>query len=59
MRKRSDTGDTETVAEGVFAATCIWNEDLNLIPGLTAALKADLDSIQANGMLETVKAMLK
>ena len=53
------TGDTQKVAEGVLGATFIWNEDLNQVPGLTAALKADLDSIQANGMLETVKAMLK
>ena len=53
------TGDTQKVAEGVLGATFIWNEDLNQVPGLTAALKADLDSIQANGMLETVKALLK
>ena len=33
-------------------------ENLNNIPGLTAAVKADLDSIQAKGMLETVKSIL-
>ena len=52
------TGDTQKVAEGVLAADFIWNEDLNKIPGLTAAVKANLDSIQANGMLETVKSIL-
>lgn len=52
------TGDTQKVAEGVLGATSIWNEDLNAIPGLTAALKADLDSIQEKGMLETVKELL-
>ncbi len=53
------TGDTQKVAEGVLAATSIWGENLNEIPGLTAALKSDLDSIQAKGMLETVKELLK
>lgn len=52
------TGDTEKVAKGVLAAEFIWGEDLNKIPGLTAAIKADLDSIQEKGMLETVKAIL-
>ena len=48
----------EKVTEGVLAATSIWVEDLNNIPGLTAAVKADLDSIQEKGMLETVKGIL-
>ena len=52
------TGDTQKVTEGVLAATSIWGEDLNNIPGLTAAVKADLDSIQEKGMLETVKVIL-
>ena len=52
------TGDTQKVTEGVLAATSIWSEDLNNIPGLTAAVKADLDSIQEKGMLETVKGIL-
>lgn len=52
------TGDTEKVAKGVLAAESIWGENLNNIPGLTAAIKADLDSIQEKGMLETVKAIL-
>ncbi|HJF07203.1 MAG TPA: tagaturonate reductase, partial [Phocaeicola coprocola] len=50
--------DTQKVAEGVLAAEFIWGENLNNIPGLTAAVKADLDSIQAKGMLETVKSIL-
>ena len=52
------TGDTQKVAEGVLGAEFIWGEDLNKIPGLTAAIKADLDSIQEKGMLETVKAIV-
>ena len=52
------TGDTQKVTEGVLAATSIWGEDLNNIPGLTAAVKANLDSIQEKGMLETVKGIL-
>jgi tagaturonate reductase len=52
------TGDTEKVAIGVLAARSIWGEDLNKIPGLTAAVKANLDSIQEKGMLETVKGMI-
>ena len=52
------TGDTQKIAEGVLAAQFIWGEDLNQIPGLTAAVKADLDSIQEKGMLETVKSIL-
>ena len=48
----------QKVAEGVLAAESIWGENLNNIPGLTAAVKADLDSIQEKGMLETVKGIL-
>ena len=52
------TGDTQKVAEGVLAAESIWGENLNLIPGLTAAVKANLDSIQEKGMLATVESIL-
>lgn len=52
------TGDTKKITEGVLGATSIWNEDLNRITGLAAAVKADLDSIQKNGMLDTVKSIL-
>src|SRR5574344_1123656 len=52
------TNDTEKITKGVLAATQIWGEDLNNIPGLAAAVKADLDSIQTKGMLETVKSIL-
>ena len=52
------TDDTRKVAEGVLAATSIWGEDLNAIPGLTAAVKADLDSIRDKGMPETVKGII-
>ena len=53
------TGDTRKVAEGVLAATPIWGEDLNAIPGLTAAVKADLDAIRDKGMLETVRGIIR
>lgn len=52
------TGDTRKVAEGVLAAEFIWGEDLNKIAGLTDAIVADLNSIQENGMLETVKGII-
>lgn len=52
------TNDTEKVAKGVLGAESIWGEDLNKIPGLTAAVRADLDAIQSKGMLETVKGIL-
>lgn len=52
------TGSTQKVAEGVLAAVSIWEEDLNKIPGLAAAVKSDLDSILERGMLETVKSIL-
>ena len=55
------TGDTRKVAEGVLAAKdLIWGEhgDLNQIPGLTDMVVEFLDSIQKNGMLETVKSIL-
>lgn len=52
------TGNTEKIAKGVLAAESIWGEDLNKIPGLTNAIKADLDAIQEKGMLETVKGIL-
>ncbi|MFV0589698.1 MAG: tagaturonate reductase, partial [Bacteroides reticulotermitis] len=52
------TGDTAKVTEGVLAADFIWGEDLNQIPGLAKAVKANLDSIQEKGMMETVKGIL-
>ena len=52
------TGCTRNVAEGVLAAEFIWGENLNNIQGLTDAVKANLDSIQEKGMMETVKGIL-
>jgi len=52
------TEDTMTVAEGVLDAEFIWGEDLNLLTGLTQALKENLDSIRDNGMLATIKNIL-
>ncbi len=58
LRELWATGDTQTVAQGVLAATSIWGEDLNDVPGLTAEVKADLDSILDRGMEETVRGIL-
>jgi tagaturonate reductase (EC 1.1.1.58) len=52
------TGCTKKVTEGVLGAEFIWGEDLNKIPGLADAVRANLDSIQEKGMLETVKGIL-
>ena len=52
------TGDTRKVAEGVLAEESIWESDLNEVPGLTDLVVKSLDSIQAAGMLETVKTIL-
>ena len=49
------TGSTQKVAEGVLAASSIWEEDLNQIPGLTEMVKNFLDAIQEKGMLDVVK----
>lgn len=52
------TGDTRKVAEGVLAATSIWNEDLNKVPGLTDKLAGYLAAIQEKGMLNVVKEII-
>ena len=52
------TNDTSKVVQGVLGNTAIWGEDLNQIPGLTVAVKANLDSIKEKGMLETVKEII-
>ena len=54
------TGDVRQVAEGVLAASeLIWHEhgNLNLIPGLTDQLAADIESILTQGMMNTLNAM--
>ena len=52
------TGDTRRIAEGVLAADFIWEENLNLVPGLTDLLAADLQAIQEQGMMNTVISTL-
>lgn len=52
------TNDTLKVVQGVLGNAAIWGEDLNQIPGLTVAVKANLDSIKEKGMLETVKDII-
>lgn len=48
----------ENLAKGVLGATFIWEEDLNLIPGLSKKLCGYLQMIQDKGMEETVKSIL-
>ena len=52
------TGDVRKVAEGVLAAEFIWGEDLNVVPGLTDLLTADLALIQNEGMRAAVKSVI-
>jgi len=52
------SGSVEAVAKGVLGAEFIWDENLNNIPGLTDKLIGYLDSVQKNGMLNTVKSIL-
>lgn len=58
LKELWSTGDTRKVAEGVLAATSIWNEDLNTIPGLTNKLESYLTAIQKKGMLNVVKEII-
>lgn len=58
LKELWSTGDTRKVAEGVLAATSIWNEDLNTIPGLTDKLESYLTAIQKKGMLNVVKEII-
>lgn len=50
--------DVDAVAKGVLAASNIWGEDLNEIPGFTVKLAADLALIRDKGMREAVKTIL-
>ncbi|KAA6344726.1 tagaturonate reductase [termite gut metagenome] len=50
--------DMEKIAEGVLSAAFIWEEDLSKLPGLTEMLTSYLESIQREGMLQTVKNLL-
>ena len=53
------SGDCAKVAEGVLAASdLIWGEDLNLIPGLTAAVTENLELIAAKGMRAAVESII-
>lgn len=52
-------GNIDALAEGVLGASdLIWGEDLNLIPGLKAALTADLKLIAEKGMRAAVESIL-
>ena len=52
------SGDVRKVAEGVLAAEFIWGEDLNLIPGLTDLVAADLELIRKEGMRAAVRTII-
>lgn len=51
-------GSPMDVAKGVLGADFIWEEDLNVIPGLTEMLSKYLQMIQNKGMNATVKSIL-
>jgi tagaturonate reductase len=44
------TGSSKQIAEGVLAATFIWDEDLNKIQGLAEKIAHYLDAIREKGM---------
>lgn len=52
------TDNIEEIAERILAATFIWDENLNDIPGLTKLLKTFMLSIQEKGMLQTVQNLI-
>lgn len=52
------TGDVAQVAKGVLANEYIWGEDLNMVPGLSEMLIADLALIQEKGMRAAVESIL-
>jgi len=54
-----ETNDVRRVAEGVLAADFIWDEDLNLIPGLTDLLTTDLQAVQQHSMMKVVEELVK
>ena len=58
LRNLWATGDVRKVAEGVLAAEFIWGEDLNVVPGLTDLLTANLEQIQNEGMRAAVKTVI-
>jgi len=58
LQKLWETGSTQKVAEGVLAASFIWGEDLNQIPGLTGLVEQYLNGIQEKGMLNVVKEII-
>ena len=53
------SGDLKKVAEGVLGAEFIWGEDLNMLPGLTELLAADLDIIQREGLRAAVQTVIE
>jgi tagaturonate reductase len=51
-----ESGNAQTVAQGVLAAEFIWGEDLNRIPGLSTLLASDINAIINKGMRDAVAA---
>jgi tagaturonate reductase len=52
------TNNCAEVAKGVLSDVSIWDENLNLIPGLTAMLTEYLEIIQKEGMRKAVEMVL-
>ncbi len=59
MQELWRTNNDKEIAKGVLEAKFIWGENLNKIPGLTQKVTGYLTSIRENGMLKTVKAVLR
>jgi len=49
---------TEKLVKAVFGNTAMWGEDLNNLPGFTAAVSGYLDSILTNGVGEAIKQVI-
>lgn len=59
LKELWEGGDCRKVAQGVLSAEFIWGEDLNLVNGLTDMLVKDLELIQAKGMREAVRTIIR
>lgn len=52
-------GDCAKFVRSILARTDFWGQDLNAVPGLAAAVAADLRAIRSNGVSAAVKQLLE
>lgn len=52
-------GDCAKFVRNILARTDFWGQDLNAVPGLAAAVAADLGAIRSNGVSAAVKQLLE